>query len=66
MSRIAPLIVLALVLSACASAGGSTVRVAQERHACADVGMVPGSAAFANCVGSMDKMLFDYDNRAAR
>jgi len=67
MIRTAPLIGLALFLAACGTAGADTnSRIAEERHACAEVGIIPGTPAFADCVGGMDKMMFDYTSRAAR
>ncbi len=63
--KIAPLGVLVL-LGACASPGQGQIQLAQERQACADIGVAPGSGAFSTCVGNLDATMFRADDAAAR
>jgi hypothetical protein len=62
---IAPVAGLA-ILAACAGPSAGTVRLAQERHACAEMGIDPGSDAFGQCVGNLDATMFEANNTAAQ
>ena len=44
--------------AACASNQGA-VQVAQERRACAELGIDPGSQDFSSCVGNLDATMFE-------
>jgi len=57
---------LVLLAAACASPGQHAVQLAQERHSCAELGIDPGSEAFASCVGNLDATMFEASNTAAR
>lgn len=65
-----PLKILALsamLLSAAACAPNqSAVQLAQERHACAELGIDPGSSDFGTCVGNLDATMFEQSNAAVR
>jgi hypothetical protein len=47
-----------LAITACASPGPNQLQVAKEQHACAELGLAPGSAAFSNCFANLDATLF--------
>jgi hypothetical protein len=64
--RLIPLASLALLAAACASPSRSSVQLAQEQNACAEVGIAPGSGAFRRCVGDLDATMFQADDAAAR
>ena len=55
-----------VLLSACAGPSANTVQMAQERHSCAELGLDPGSEAFAQCVGNLDATMFEASNSAMR
>jgi hypothetical protein len=59
MSRIIPVSSLAVLLTACAGQSANQVFFEKERLACADVGIVPGSSAFEQCVLELDQSLWD-------
>jgi hypothetical protein len=59
------LVVLA-VLAACASPGQHAVQLAQEKQACAELGIDPGSESFSTCVGNLDATMFEASNTMAR
>ena len=60
--RILAIGVSATLISACASPGNDAAQMAREREACADVGIAPGSPAFANCVGKLDAAMSTSSN----
>jgi hypothetical protein len=64
--RLAAVCSLFLGLAACAGPTNSQVQLAQEQHSCADLGLVPGSQAFRQCVGNLDANMFEANNTAAR
>jgi hypothetical protein len=55
-----------VLLGACAGPSANTVQLAQERHSCAELGLDPGSEAFAQCVGNLDATMFEASNSAMR
>ncbi len=69
MQRLCLIVGATLMLAACAQglhAGGSqTPQVADEQRACANMGIDPGSAQFASCVGNLDATLDDLNNVGA-
>ena len=68
MSRLLPiLIVPVLLISACASPMAATGNPqANERLACAALGIDPGSAQFGACVANLEQTEFDASNVQAR
>ena len=68
MMKLAPLLQVAAMffLSGCSGPSANTVRLAQERQACAEMGIDPGSQAFGQCVGNLDASMFEASNTAAR
>ena len=57
----------AILLSAAACAPNQeALQVAQERHACAELGIDPGSSGFSSCVGNLDATMFEQNNVAVR
>jgi hypothetical protein len=63
MSRIIPVCFLAALLAACGTQSAVQSALAQERLACADVGIDPGSRAFDQCVDDLDQSLSHYHTR---
>ena len=63
--HIIPLGGLAL-LTACAGPSANTVRLAQERHSCAELGIDPGNDTFGQCVANLDATMFEAYNTGAR
>jgi|GEM_PF-6468527 len=61
------LIVLgAAALSACASQPEpQDTHLAQEQHACAEIGIAPGDPAYPRCIANLDAALFGIDKIAA-
>ena len=59
--RILSLAAILASAAACAPNQGA-VQLAQERHACAELGIDPGSSDFSNCVGNLDTTMFDQNN----
>lgn len=55
-----------LAVAACAAPGNHAVQFAQEQHACAELGLAPGTTAFTSCVSNLDATMFELDNTAAR
>jgi hypothetical protein len=49
---------LAVTLAACAAPGENARQMAREDHACAELGLTPGSAVFNSCVGNLDASLY--------
>jgi len=66
ISKIVAFGLLAVLASACASSGNNEMQTAQERRACADIGLDPGSAIFASCVGNLDASMFEANTSAYR
>jgi hypothetical protein len=66
LSRIIPLAALVMLVGACASPNQQVALNAQERHSCAELGIDPGSDAFAGCVANLDASMFEANNAAAR
>lgn len=67
MLRLLPfLIVPVLLISACASPMAATDSQANERLACASLGIDPGSAQFSSCVANLAQTEFDANNVGAR
>ena len=60
MTKLGYAAVLTVLLStaACAASGASEQQAARESHACAELGLTPGTAAFGSCVGNLDAALF--------
>jgi hypothetical protein len=59
---LAVLIGSGLAISACADSyaqNGTMPQLAQERRACASLGIDPGTAAFQSCVGNLDQTMTD-------
>jgi len=52
--------------AASASPSASTAQLAQERHACAELSIAPGSGAFDQCVADLDMTMFEANNTTAR
>jgi hypothetical protein len=63
MSRMIPICFLATLLAACGTQSDVQTALAQERLACADVGIDPGSGAFDQCVDDLDQSLSHYHTR---
>jgi hypothetical protein len=59
MFRIILICIVTVLLSACEIQSPAQTAVVQERLACADVGIDPGSLAFGQCVGDLDRSLQD-------
>ncbi len=57
---------IAAALAACAQSNHSLTQAAQERSACAELGLDPGSGAFGNCVGNLDATITAYNSGAYR
>jgi hypothetical protein len=66
LSYIVPMAGLVMLTAACTGPSANTVQLAQERHSCAELGIDPGSEAFAQCVGNLDATMFEANNTAAR
>lgn len=67
MSRLLPLLIVpVLLISACASPMAATNPQANERMACASLGLDPGSADFSACVANLAQTEFDANNVGAR
>ena len=64
MLRTIPLAALLLLCAACAGPTQSQVQFAQERHACAELGLDPGSSGFSGCVTNLDATMFEENNHA--
>jgi hypothetical protein len=62
MSRIILVSCFAALLAACGTESPGQSALAQERLACADVGIDPGSRAFDQCVDDLDQSLSHYHN----
>jgi hypothetical protein len=71
MSRLFILAAISLLTTACAVRGQASeppnpARLAQERHACADImGYAPANADYAACVASLNDTLTDLDQAHA-
>jgi hypothetical protein len=63
MSRIMLICFFATLLAACGTQSPGQTALAQERLACAEVGIDPGSPAFGQCVGDLDQSLWHDDAR---
>jgi hypothetical protein len=61
MSRIILICFFTALLAACGTQSPAQTALAQERLACADLGIDPGSLAFGQCVGDLDQSLRDDD-----
>jgi hypothetical protein len=59
MSRITLIFFFAALLAACGTESPAQIALAQERLACANVGIDPDSAAFGQCVGDLDQSLLE-------
>jgi hypothetical protein len=59
VSRIILICALAAPLAACGSQSANRTALTQERLACADVGIDPGSAAFGRCVVDLSQSLWE-------
>lgn len=57
MTRIILISSFGLLLTACTTVGSGRIDLAQERLACADVGIGQSSPAFAQCVADLDGSL---------
>jgi hypothetical protein len=66
MLRTIPLAILLLLAAACSGPTQSQVQLAQERHACAELGIDPGSDGFSSCVGNLDATMFEASNPVMR
>ena len=55
-----------LASAAACAPNNSAVQLAQERHACAELGIDPGSSDFSSCVGNLDATMFEQNNPAMR
>ena len=62
MSRIILICSFTALLAACGTQSPTQTASAQERLACANVGIDPGSLAFGQCVGDLDHSLRDDDD----
>jgi hypothetical protein len=49
----------AVLIASCAGASNNEIQMAQERSACAQLGIDPGSQGFAQCVGNLDASMFE-------
>jgi hypothetical protein len=63
MSRIMLICFSALLLAACGTQSPGQTALAQERLACAEFGIDPGSLTFGQCVADLDHSLLDDDDR---
>ena len=54
MSRITLICFFAALLAACGTESPAQTALAQERLACANIGIDPASPAFGQCVGDLD------------
>jgi hypothetical protein len=54
MSRLILMVAALATLAACAAPGENALQMAREDHACAELGLSPGSSEFASCVGNLD------------
>jgi hypothetical protein len=59
MSRIALICFCTALLAACGTESPTQTALAQERLACANVGIDPASPAFGQCVGDLDLSLLE-------
>jgi hypothetical protein len=59
MSRITLICFFAALLAACGTENHAQTALAQERLACANVGIDPASPAFGQCVGDLDLSLLE-------
>jgi hypothetical protein len=59
VSRIILICALAALLAACGAQSTNRTALTQERLACADVGIDPGSAAFGRCVVDLSQSLWE-------
>jgi hypothetical protein len=66
LSPIIPMAGLLMLTAACASPDANTVQLAQERQSCAEIGVVPGSGGFGQCVANLDMTMFDARDTAAQ
>lgn len=66
LSRIIPMAGVLMLTAACASPDTNTVKLAQERQSCAEIGIDPGSDAFGQCAANLDMTMFDANNTAPR
>ncbi len=55
---------VAASIAACAQSPNSINQTAQERSACAELGLDPGSEAFGGCVGNLDATITAYNSGA--
>lgn len=55
---------LAAALMGCASPSANDIRMAQERSACGEMGLDPGSEVFGTCVANLDATMFQYTSGA--
>jgi hypothetical protein len=63
MSRITLICFFAASLAACGTESPAQTALAQERLACANVGIDPDSLAFGQCVGDLAQSLRDDERR---
>jgi hypothetical protein len=56
----------ALIIPAACTPAPHQLEMAQERHACAELGIDPDTRDFSNCVDGLDASLFRTENAAAR
>jgi hypothetical protein len=59
MSRITLICFCAALLAACGTESPAQTALAQERLACANVGIDPASPTFGQCVGDLDQSLLE-------
>jgi len=62
MSRIILICFLTALLAACGTESPGQTALAQERLACAEMGIDPGSLTFGQCVADLDQSLGDDDD----
>ena len=58
MARLMVTIMAVATLAACAAPGENARQTAQEEHACAELGLSPGSPGFASCTGNLDVTMY--------
>jgi hypothetical protein len=59
MTRISLVFLVGILLAGCSTGNTGQISLAQERTACADVGVAPGNLLSRQCVASLDQSLAD-------
>ncbi|HVJ55662.1 MAG TPA: hypothetical protein VM689_24585 [Aliidongia sp.] len=61
MARLILAMAALTALAACSAPGASVERMAQEQHACAELGLAPDTPNFGSCVGNLEAMVQQND-----